>query len=151
MVERRDVGVEVLGEDVFGDVGEPVGQEEGRVLAERSIVEHLCVASSGTRASGRQQRCTHQQELCAACVCVGRLERVRDAGGEVPEVSLVLHRGVSTRDVAAQRTYDSANKVLAVLIDRSHLHRTLNAGQPRGVQQPDLADLENVGPLQKEA
>ena len=41
MCEGRDVGAEVLSEDLHRHVGHPVGEEEGVILAETPIVEHL--------------------------------------------------------------------------------------------------------------
>lgn len=39
--KSRNVGAEVLRENLHGHVGHPVGKEEGVVLAETPIVEYL--------------------------------------------------------------------------------------------------------------
>ena len=41
LVECGNIGLEVFGEDVLGNVGKPVGQEECRVLGECSVIKHL--------------------------------------------------------------------------------------------------------------
>ena len=56
---------EVLGQDLFRSVGEPVGERERVIFAEVAVVED-------------------EQELAA--VALKSLDRVRDAGREVPQV-----------------------------------------------------------------
>ena len=58
---------EVLGENLFGDVGQKVRDQEGRILVEVAVVED-------------------EQEL--ATVPLESLERVGDAAREVPDVAL---------------------------------------------------------------
>ena len=65
---KRAVGhAEVLGQDLFRGVGQPVRDQERRLLAEIAVVED-------------------EQELAA--VALQSLDRVGDAGREVPDVAL---------------------------------------------------------------
>lgn len=88
MVERGDVGLEVLGEHFLGDVREPVGELEGGVLAECAGGEDLarcqCQQCVIRRISGTE---ADQQELSTVRCRIQALERVRDAGREVPEIT----------------------------------------------------------------
>jgi hypothetical protein len=64
----KDLGreVEVLGDDRLGRVGEPVGEDKGRLFGKVAVVEN-------------------QEELGA--VLTKTLERVRNSAGEVPKVT----------------------------------------------------------------
>ncbi len=64
--ERALGHAEILGEYVFRSMGEPIGEQEGLFLREVAVVED-------------------EQEL--APVPLQSLDRVRDAGPEVPEVA----------------------------------------------------------------
>ena len=101
---------EVLGQDVLGDVGKPVGQQEGFILVEVAVIED-------------------EQELGSLSLMC--LDRMGDAGREVPEIAL-------THIVLEGMT---------ILVDGGDPHPALEHESPLGrlvpVQFPDRAGLES--------